>query len=81
MTIYDLSCFAKESAKPAMPFFESTPRNPRTMLFFVLGIIQNHAHWVLSDSCSVRNTQWRCVQILTVPTAAEPAKYSSVRRK
>ena len=55
MTVYDVSCPAEESVDPAMPSLESTPGNPRTILFFVLGIIQNQTHWVLADSSSVRN--------------------------
>ena len=55
MTIFDLSCPAEESADPAMPSLESTPGNPRTMLFFVQVIIQNQAHYVLTDLGSVRN--------------------------
>ena len=55
MTVFDLSCPAEESVDPAMPSLESTPGNPRTMLFFVQGIIQNQTHWVLADSGSMRN--------------------------
>ena len=55
MTVFDLSCPAEESVDPAMPSLESTPGNPRTMLFFVQGIIQNQTHWILADSGSVRN--------------------------
>ena len=54
MTVFDLSCPAKGSVDPAMPSLETTPGNPRTMLFFVQGIIQNQTHWVLADSGSVR---------------------------
>ena len=55
MTIFDLSCLAEESVDPAMPSLELTEGNPRTMLFFVQGIIENQTHWVLADSGSVRN--------------------------
>ena len=55
MTVFDLSCPAEESVDPAMPSLESTPGNPRTMLFFLQRYIQNQTHWVLADSGSVRN--------------------------
>ena len=55
MTLFDLSCPAEESVDPAMPSLESTSGNPRTMLLFVQGIIQNQTHWVHAESGSVRN--------------------------
>ena len=55
MTIFDLACPSEIVEDPAMPSLESTPGNPKTMLFFVLGIVQNKTHWVLADSGSVRN--------------------------
>ena len=55
MTIFGLSCTAEESVDPAIPSLESTLGNPRTMLFFVQGIIQKQMHWVYADSGSVEN--------------------------
>ena len=55
MTIFDLACSSGIVEDPAMPSLESTPGNPKTMLFFVRGIVQNKTHWVLADSGSVRN--------------------------
>ena len=53
--IFDLDCPSKVVEDPAMPSFEYTPGNPRTMLFFVRGTVQNKTNCVLADSGSVRN--------------------------
>ena len=55
MTIFNLTCPSEIVEDPAMPSLESTPGNPRIMLFFVRGIVQNKTHWVLADSGWVRN--------------------------
>ena len=55
MTIFDMSSFADESVESAMPYLESTPGNPRTILILVQGIIHNQTHWVLADSGLLRN--------------------------
>ena len=35
MTIFDLACPSEKVENPALPSLESTPKNPRTMLFVV----------------------------------------------
>ena len=53
--IFDMACPSESVEDPAMPSLESTPGNPRTILFFVCGIVHNQILWVLAKSGSVKN--------------------------